>query len=161
MTWKAVVRGMLLSFVVASLGFTVLKEAGLAGAANLRQEGKDRTAAPEVRDGVIAYYFHGTKRCNTCRTIERLSREAIESGFPEALMSSALDVREVNTDEPAHQHFIEDFDLVGSTLVLVEVREGRTVRHRVLDEVWNLVADSEALIAYVQDETRRFLEAAR
>lgn len=34
---------------------------------------------------VTAYYFHGSTRCTTCRKIEAFSREAVQTGFSEAL----------------------------------------------------------------------------
>ena len=40
---------------------------------------------------VAAYYFHGNFRCQTCRKIEALSREAVESGFPEDWKAGRLE----------------------------------------------------------------------
>jgi len=56
---------------------------------------------PSVSDRtVVAYYFHGNFRCPTCRKIEALSREAVESGFPEDLKAGRLEWRVINVEEP-------------------------------------------------------------
>ena len=45
------------------------------------------------------------------------------------------------------------------SVVLAEFVEGECVRWRNLPDVWDLVSDEGAFIAYVQNETRAFLEA--
>ena len=47
---------------------------------------------------VYAYYFHGNIRCYTCHTMEKYSREAIETRFKDALASGKLEFKVVNTD---------------------------------------------------------------
>jgi hypothetical protein len=114
-------------------------------------------ASPSGDAKVIAYYFHGNFRCRTCRTIEAYSEEAITKGFTDALASGRLAWRVVNVDEPENKHFVEDFELVTKSLVLVEYRDGKVIRHENLREVWKLVSDKEAFLNYVRASTREFL----
>lgn len=72
---------------------------------------------------LVAYYFHGNFRCQTCRKIEALSREAVESGFPEDLKAGRLEWRVINVEEPGNEHFIQDYQLFSKSLVLV-AKEG-------------------------------------
>ncbi len=118
-------------------------------------------AAKAPSSGVIAYYFHGTFRCSTCRKLEALSREAISSGFPKDLASGELAFRVVNVETPKTNHFIQDFQLTTKSLVLVEYRDGKIVRWKNLPKIWQLVRDRDAFIRYVQDETRMFLGESR
>ena len=152
---KRIVTGALLLFVAASLGFVAFRKADATGTG----AASPSVAANAVPRRLVAYYFHGTKRCNTCRAIESLSKEAIETGFPEALMSGVLEWRAVNTDEPADEHYSEDYGLTGSSLVLADLRGGRQARFKVLGKSWDLVADRPAFLEYVQGETRAWLEA--
>ncbi len=155
MTAKRIVTGALLLFVAASLGFVVFRKADATGT-GAASPAVEANAIPRK---LVATYFHGTKRCNTCRAIESMAKEAIETGFPEALMSGVLEWREVNTDEPADDHYYADYGLTGSSLVLVDFRDGRPARFKVLGKVWDLVADRPAFEEYVQGETRSWLEA--
>ena len=170
MTTKMIVRGVLLLFVVGSLAYLTLKETGAAAegpagsAASVPGApvagGTVVQAPPKtLRHQVIAYYFHGQKRCNTCRAIQAQSKEALEAGFPEALMTGVLEFREVNTDESANEHFVTDYQLTGSSLVLAEYKDGKQVRFKNLGKVWDLWAEKPAFLAYVQGETRSWLEA--
>jgi hypothetical protein len=112
---------------------------------------------PEAEHVVVAYYFHGTYRCSTCLRIEQYSREALEAGFPEGIESGRLEWYAVNVEEPQNEHFVEDYELTTRSLVLVEMEGGEQTRWKNLQRVWELVADREAFMAYVQQETRSYL----
>ena len=116
---------------------------------------------PSVSDRtVVAYYFHGNFRCQTCRKIEAFSREAVESGFPEDLKAGRLEWRAINVEEPGNEHFIQDYQLFSKSLVLVAKEGSKQTRWKNLQKVWTLVGDKEAFIQYVQDEIRAFLRGA-
>jgi len=108
-------------------------------------------------DGIVAFYFHGNKRCSTCRKLEAYSAEAITDGFAAELDSGELGWRVVNTDDKENAHFITDFELVTKSVVLVEYRDGEVVRWKNLKLVWQLVGDEDGFVRYVRDETRDFL----
>ena len=139
--------------IVTSLAFGVSAETGKAGSENAVGDGSPG-ATPEV----VLYYFHGTRRCNTCQTIESYAQEAVEGKFKDALEAGTLNWSPLNTDESENAHFVKDFDLVSSSLVLVEVDGGDVVRHQVLQEVWTLVRDKPGFIEYVQTSVGEYLE---
>jgi len=119
--------------------------------------GETEIAATDSDNGVVAYYFHGNKRCSTCRKLEAYSEEAIVGGFSPELEAGELEWRVVNVDEKANAHFTTDFDLVTKSVVLAEYRNGKVVRFRNLKLVWQLVGDEDGFVRYVRDETRDFL----
>lgn len=150
---KTIAAAALLLFMAASVATLVIKEMRAKPA-----------PAPEpsgivLPHKVVAYYFHGKQRCETCQKIEKLSREALESGFAEDLKSGRLERRLVNTDEPAHEHFVKDYGLKFQALVLSELRDGRQTRWVNLEKIWDLVNDPAAFTRYVQDAARVYLEA--
>lgn len=112
--------------------------------------------APPARK-VIAYYFHGNVRCRTCRKIEASAADAIQRRFAAELQAGRLEWRPTNVDQPANEHFIHDYQLVTRSLVLVEIRDGKQVRWKNLDQVWELVSDEIRFGQYVQREVRDFL----
>jgi len=121
------------------------------------QEPNEAAVSGADADGVVAMYFHGNARCATCRKIEAYSDEAIAQGFVLELESGRLEWRVVNIDEPANKHFIEDFQLVTRSVVLVEYRDGNVLRWSNLDKVWQLVRSKEKFVDYIQEETTEFL----
>ncbi len=162
---RRIVTGVLLAFVAVSIGFLALKEtrgnaadepSASAAPAGIAAPAAEARPAPRK---LVAYYFHLNKRCNTCRAIERQAKEAVEAGFPEALMSGRVEWRAVNLDDAGNDHYYQDFQLTGSSLVLVDLVEGKPSRFKALPKTWDLVADPPAFQAYVQAETRSWLEA--
>lgn len=105
----------------------------------------------------IAYYFHRTRRCNTCRTIEAYAEEAIKSGFEEQLRTGTLEWKVVNLDEPENEHFVKDFSLSSSSLVIAEAGDHPPARHEVLQDVWILTRDKDKFLRYVREAVQKFL----
>ena len=154
MNTKKILAVVLLAFVAGSAGFLIIKEThGSAG-----DEPVGVTGSQPLPRKLVAFYFHGAKRCNTCRAIERQAKEALENGFSEAMMSGRVEWRVVNLDEPANDHYYRDFQLTGSSLVFVDYIEGKQSRFKVLQKTWDLFADPPAFISYVQTEMKSWLE---
>ena len=109
---------------------------------------------------VIAYYFHGERRCATCQKLEAYSKEAIESGFAQQLEDSSLIWRVVNFEEADHEHFAKDYGLYSQAVILSRVSDGDELQWINLDKIWTLVGDKEKFVAYVQAETTRFLDGS-
>ena len=107
---------------------------------------------------VILYYFHGTRRCNTCRTIEAYAQRAIETKFKDDIDAGTLQWKALNTDEAANAHFVKDFGLVSSSLVVVEMNGDQVIRHDVLQDAWTLVRDESRFIQYVQRSVHEYLK---
>jgi hypothetical protein len=107
---------------------------------------------------VIAYYFHGTFRCATCRTIEQYSHDAIQTYFAEELGNEKLKFRPLNIEEPENKHFIHDYQLVTRSLVLSLVTDGKETKWKNLTDVWKLVGDKDNFFQYVKDEVEKFLK---
>ncbi len=106
---------------------------------------------------VKAYYFHGKFRCQTCRTIEQYSRDAVKLNFPEQLKSGELVFQIINYDEPENQHFVQDYQLVTRSLVLVKFVNGKQTAWKNLPSVWQKVGDRKAFFEYVKSETAAYL----
>jgi hypothetical protein len=116
----------------------------------------DTTAIP---DGVVAYYFHTTKRCVSCRKIEAFAQEAIETGFPEELKSGRLAWRVVNIEEKGNEHFVKDYQLFTKSIVLVDERDGKKGEWKNLPKIWEYLNNKTQFAQYVQQEIRAFVTA--
>jgi hypothetical protein len=188
MDWKWLVRWALVSFVLAAVLTLLYNHVILPGREQARRDQEAAATAPadplveRPAAGTVAaasasapggapaavgpafqvrvHYFHGAKRCNTCRAIESGARDAVEQGFPEALLAGrlAFDVQDMDTEAGAR--LAAELGLSGSGLAVEEFRDGARVRHKVLTRVWDLASDPEGLPAYVRDELAAYLEAA-
>ena len=95
------------------------------------------TNAPSVQ--VIAYYFHGTVRCETCQKIERRASEVIEQRFKSELTAKRLMFKPLNYDLPENAHFLQDYKLPCPSLVLVRQKDGEDEKWKLLGETWQQV----------------------
>ena len=170
---KNIVSIVLLLFVAMSLAYLVVSEsrpvpdaegnvpaAGATATATTGAGAESVTAAPDERQmkhRLIAYYFHRNQRCKTCLTIEEYAHEALTESFPEQLDSGELEWRVVNYEEPKNEHFTQDYELVTSSLVLVQIRDGQQTEWQALDEVWGLLGDKPAFQEFVKGKAAAYL----
>ena len=129
-----------------------LKETVTDSTAAAKTEAKEK-----IESKVIAYYFHSTRRCATCKKLEEYAREAIEGGFEDELENGILVIKSVNTDQDENQHFIDDYKLYTKALILSRVKEGEEVEWVNLDKIWKLVGNEDKYKAYVTSELEEFL----
>ncbi len=125
-----------------------------------RTEEKSTSPQPAqqvLKSKVVAYYFHGTRRCPTCLTIERYSREAVEQYFAKDVQEGRLEFRSLNTDEPENRHYIEDYQIAFQSLILTLLKDDIQTKWKNLPEVWLRVRDKEKFFEYVKDEVEKFL----
>ena len=168
MKLKTIVTIVLLLFVAVSIVYLIVEESGGKPTQDTMQTDERPAVTQEKKESVsdskparrkvVAYYFHGNFRCMTCRTIEAYAKEAIETGFPEALKDGRLEFRVVNIEEPANEHFVEDYQLAASSLVLVDTQNGEQKDWRNLERVWELVGNELKFKAYVEAAALTFLE---
>jgi hypothetical protein len=105
----------------------------------------------------IAYYFHATQRCVTCRKIESLSREAVLNSFAHEIKNGTLIFKTVNIDEPQNRHFVQDFKLYTKSLVIAKVSGDKTEQFRNLPKIWELVYSPANFTQYVKIEISSFM----
>lgn len=157
---------LLISFVLLSIALIAFRS--VQAARNWRPPSSlQATAAgpaalpPRAADAqgskVIAYYFHVTARCTTCRAIESYSKEVIYDRFAKELATGRLEWRLVNVQLPENRHFIRDYQLFTKSLVLVRTQNGQQKEYKVLNDTWELVGDKSLLQAYVEKEVRDLL----
>jgi hypothetical protein len=140
---------------------------GVACAADTPAAAKSRTATsqtaastqptPKASGPMVVYYFHGSSRCQTCRTIEAYAEETVKATFAAELANGQLAWKPLNVDEAQNEHFVQDYQLFTRSLVLVDGTNPK--RFKNLDKVWQLVRDKPVFQKYVQDEVRAFQQS--
>jgi len=144
---------MMFVIFVLVIGWQMAEKATFA-----EQEAPPATVSAADPARFVAYYFYTTYRCASCERIEAWSGETVKTRFADALSSGTLAWRSVNTDEPGNKHFVKDFDLYTKSLVIVEQKDGKPVRWKNLDKVWQHLRDQEKFTAYVAEEMKAFME---
>ena len=110
---------------------------------------------------VIVYYFHGSFRCPTCHNLEQYAKEAIENNFSEELTKGNLIFKAVNVEEKGNEHFAVDYRLYTKSLVLSLVKDGKEVKYKNLDKIWEYVRNKTKYTDYVKSEVSSFLKGLK
>ncbi|MBF0375981.1 MAG: hypothetical protein HQK72_00685 [Desulfamplus sp.] len=106
---------------------------------------------------VIVYYFHREFRCPSCTTLERVTKESVESAFDKELKSGRVKLMSVNIDKKENEHFFKDYSLKFQSVVISDVRDGKEKRWKNLDQVWKLLKEEWDLREYIQKEIRLYI----
>ncbi|MCX5632897.1 MAG: nitrophenyl compound nitroreductase subunit ArsF family protein [Phycisphaerae bacterium] len=106
---------------------------------------------------VIAYYFHRTFRCPTCRAIEAKAAQVIEKNFAQELADGRLTWMPFNLDDPGGKEFEKEFDISISTLVIAKMKGDNNTEYKKLEKVWELVNDNKGFAEYVTNELNNYL----
>ena len=141
---------------VSFAALVILGLTGITGGFSSVRAG-DTSDVDDSSPKVVTYYFYTTARCATCRKLEAFAQEVIEQDFSEALQSGRLEWRPVNVQEQGNGHFIQDYNLVTKSLVLVRMKDQEQVSWKNLDKIWQLVWNKEDYQSYVRSELQDFM----
>ena len=68
---------------------------------------------------VEVYYFHFSRRCQTCRSVEENSRQAMEALYPEKMKTGEYIYQGVNLDEKDSEAISKRLGIESQSLVIV------------------------------------------
>jgi len=111
-------------------------------------------ASPPAGKEIRVYYFHRTARCPGCLKIESVSRETVQTYFPVELENGTVTWHSVNVDNDGDAHFADDYDLSTQSVIVAEFSDGKQVRWKNLEKVWELVDADTEFSQYVESEIR-------
>ena len=114
--------------------------------------------APVLPRQAVVYSFHGAVRCESCRRIEEWSRELVRRDFAADVSTGRLRWQVLDFDSPANKHFVDEFKILTSTIVVVELKNSTAVSAKNLQKSLQLADDRGAFEKLVGDEIRAALE---
>ncbi|MBX7255741.1 MAG: hypothetical protein K1Y02_05230 [Candidatus Hydrogenedentes bacterium] len=153
------IRNLLLLFAVGSVFVFLGREAVDRQTTRKMNNPSDiSTDDLPVSAKLIVYYFDEGKDCSTCLNIPEFTKDALDTHFKNELSSGDIVWRAVDVEESRNAHFITDYSLYTKSVVLVRVNDGKQVRWKNLDKVWDLVYDKPAFLDYIREQVREDLD---
>ena len=64
--------------------------------------------------GLTAYYFHATRRCETCEAVEKVSKETIATDY-----KGKVQFKSINREEDSENPLVLKYEISGQTLLLI------------------------------------------
>lgn len=89
--------------------------------------------------------------------IENLSKEILETRYGAQLKAGAIEWQSVDVQQPKNRAFIQRYQLVSSSLVVVRFNNGKQDRWRTLDQTWSLVRKKDDFTRYLQTNIDKLL----
>jgi len=74
----------------------------------------------ELSEDVRVFYFHNTKRCETCNAVEDETKMALEMFYGEQMKEGSIDFTSLNLEEDEGKSMAEALQVSGQTLLIVK-----------------------------------------
>ncbi len=110
-----------LSFLAASGIFMLFIMIMSCNSQSSHSENENAKASLQEKETVVTvYYFHGDRRCATCKAVGKVSIETIAENFGDNPNVVYIDV---NIDEPANNEIKDRLEMSGSGLFVYDGKE--------------------------------------
>lgn len=80
------------------------------------------------KDHVEVLYFHGKKRCATCKAIENTSKEVVDSMFADEISDGKIIYRIVDISTPDGEAIADKYEVTWSSLYVNCWKDGKEIR---------------------------------
>lgn len=157
MNAKKLITNLLLAFVLISIGFALGKEMTLRSV-----RASDAGGTPAMTSGadhLVVYYFHGTMRCVTCNTIEKMTQGVVHRDYAQQVEQKKIRWKVDNFQE--NEALAKKYDVATSTVVLSRIQGGKEVAFVRLDRVWELAHDQPRFQEFIRQSIDAMLKGGR
>lgn len=149
------IRNALLLLAVGGVAYVLVED-------RLRAGGDSATPVTySTTPHLAVYYFDQGKDCETCVQIPAYTQAVLQRRFGQEMATGRISWHAVDTDDPANEHYLNDYQLYAKSIVLSLERDGAQVKWKNLDRVWELVYDRAGFERYMEDEIAAALETLK
>lgn len=106
---------------------------------------------------VVVYYFHRKFDCQSCEVLEATLRPTLETAYADHFGTGRLAMCVINLDDPDNRHYLDQFEIFSSSVIIVKKKSGVISRYKNLDSIWDFYDNGEAISNLLQKEVSGFL----
>ena len=103
-------------------------------------------------------YFHATMRCQSCLTIEEFTRNSVNSSFEKELKDSSIKLTILDFQDEKNEHFQDDYKFETQTLIISKKIDGKEVKWKNLEKIWDYMNNYEKFRTYVAEEVKQLIK---
>jgi hypothetical protein len=153
-----IIKNLLIAFVLISIGFSLGKceyksqtsEPNVSGA--LKKKDARKLTEQEY---IHVYYMHSTFRCSTCNSIEKMTKELLETKYSKEIKDKKIIFSEI--DFQSNINLAKKFNISSSCVVVAIEKDGQTVDFKRLDKVWTLLDKPGKFDNYISRAINSFM----
>jgi hypothetical protein len=151
MNLKITAGVLLIAFSLVSLGVLIGKEMSPAP--------DSASKKPDIpTNGLIVYYFHATKRCDACNTIERLTKDVLSTKFSAEMQNGSLVFKSINYQEPGNEKYPLNYKFSANSIILSKIKNVQEEIFYNLSAIWQLYTDEPKFREYIEENVKATLE---
>ncbi|UCF89349.1 MAG: hypothetical protein JSV70_03680 [bacterium] len=106
---------------------------------------------------IVVYYFHRKFRCQSCDILEFTLQKTLQVTYSDQFIAGKLAMCVINVDQPENRHYLEQFQILSNSVVIVRKRSGVVARYKTLESIWDVSQDREAIDSLLRTEVAAFL----
>jgi hypothetical protein len=91
----------------------------LSGVSSNAPGNKNENLQKTVSTKVEVYYFHFTRRCNTCMSVETTAKQAVEALYADKIKAGEYTFKAINLDDASSKAIAGKLGIGGQTLLIV------------------------------------------
>jgi hypothetical protein len=91
----------------------------LSGVSCNAQGSKKESSQKSISSKVEVYYFHFTRRCNTCMSVEATAKQAVETLYADKVKKGEYSFKGINLDDASSKAIAGRLGIGGQTLLVV------------------------------------------
>lgn len=109
----------------------------------------------EITSVVKGYYFHGTRRCTTCKAVEEVTKEILNDYYANELADSTISFKSINLDEDVNKTLAISLNVSGQTLLFISETDTVNLTNQAF---MNAVSNPLKLTSFITDEIDAMLK---
>lgn len=158
------ILAVVLLVLLGATAFACSKPVDTAGGAAEEKSGlvnkvsKDSKSDSVSPDKVVVYYFHGTRRCQTCLGIQKNIEDTIKDRFAKEVAAGTLVFKELNFEEEENKGYVEKYQLSFSTMIVTAQVGEEVVKWENAGKLWDYANAPEDMKAYVDKSVSAYLK---
>jgi hypothetical protein len=103
-------------------------------------------------------YFHATDRCASCIQIEDFITKTVNLAFKKELNDSTIKMISLDFMQPENEPLMEKYEFDTQALIISKVVNGKEVKFKNLDLIWDYLSDFSKFEKYVEEEIKELLK---
>ncbi len=93
----------------------------LMGSANIQAQNTSVNEEQSIATTKVeVYYFHNTRRCATCQSVESVTKETLEETYPEEMKNGEIIFQSLNIEEDENESLAKELEISGQTLLFIK-----------------------------------------
>lgn len=82
------------------------------------QQSETKTNAQEINSKVEVFYFHGDRRCKTCKAVGSISKKYLETKYSKEMKAGTVSFHDVNYDQAENKELAKKMEVSSSSLLV-------------------------------------------